>query len=136
MSTLCPPEDKDTVVRRRQKDGTLEDVRAPPVVLAYNKFMGGVDLADQLRRYYTVSWKSKKWWRRIFYFLLDQTVCNAYILMRESLNHQWHYTGRDKTQKSKPITHLDFQKALAVTTLLGSSNVQEPNLTRGTGQRR
>ena len=108
LSTNCAPEGHNLTVKRCQKDGMLKDVATK-----YNKFMGGVDLADQLRRSYSISWKSKKWWRRIFFFVIDQAICNAYILCWESPNHQRHYVGKDKTQKSRPVKHLEFQKALA-----------------------
>ena len=113
LSTSSAPKEAGLTVKRRQKDGTLKDVPAPPCAVTYNKFMGGVDHADQIRKSYTVTWKSKKWWRRIFFFCLDQAICNAFILMKESPNHQRQYTGRDKTQKSRTVNHLEFHKALA-----------------------
>ena len=49
---------------------------------------GGVDLADQKRKLYSTSQKSKvKWYMRLFYYLLDVAVVNAHILESESPNH-------------------------------------------------
>jgi hypothetical protein len=45
-------------VRRRQKDGTLKDVPCPSVATAYNKFMFGVDRADQIRMQYSTCRKA------------------------------------------------------------------------------
>ena len=42
--------------------------------------MGGVDRGDQLRGYYSCRSKSRKFYKYIFYFLLDTTITNAYIL--------------------------------------------------------
>ena len=53
----------------------------------YNKHMGGVDKNDQLKSYYSIICRSKKWWPRIFFELVDRYVVNSYILESESPNH-------------------------------------------------
>jgi len=42
--------------------------------------MGGVDLVDQQRQKYNTQLHSYKWWHRIFRFILDFQLFNAYIL--------------------------------------------------------
>lgn len=42
--------------------------------------MGGVDRADQLHDYYSVGRSSYKWYRCIFWFLIDVSICNAFVL--------------------------------------------------------
>ena len=49
--------------------------------------MGGVDRSDRLVRTYSVSRKSKKWWLRLFYYFLDMSVANSFILYDKSPNH-------------------------------------------------
>ena len=56
-------------VNRRKKDGTVEKVPCPAVVLNYNKFMNGVDRADQIRTTYSTYRTSRKWWQYLFWFL-------------------------------------------------------------------
>lgn len=51
VSTNCDPT-QQRIVQRRQKDGTRQDVPAPVASELYNKFMFGVDLADQKRMQY------------------------------------------------------------------------------------
>ena len=46
----------------------------------YIKHMLGVDLMDQMTAYYSFQRKSIKWWRKVFFFLLEDTVNNAHIL--------------------------------------------------------
>ena len=41
--------------------------------------MGGVDKFDQLRNYYPVGHHTKKWWKVLFFNLLDMAITNAYI---------------------------------------------------------
>ena len=71
------------VVVERRKSGSAEKmkVNCPAMVKYYNKYMGGVDLMDQLKSTYEVDRKSKiKYYLRIFFDLLDIAVNNAYIV--------------------------------------------------------
>ncbi|KAG5867892.1 hypothetical protein JTB14_021173 [Gonioctena quinquepunctata] len=43
---------EEVTVKRTQKDGTGKDKKYPSIVADYNKHMGGVDRADQLRAIY------------------------------------------------------------------------------------
>lgn len=70
-----------TTVKRRNKSLTTS-VNCPFSFNLYNKYMGGVDLADQRRKYYSVSRKSNKWWNYVFSFLFDTAVNNAYIIQK------------------------------------------------------
>ena len=78
-STLADPAEH-TTVNRRQKDGTQLAVQYPLCVALYNKYMGGVDLGDQLRGSYHVRLKNRKNYKYIFCFLFDVAITNAYIL--------------------------------------------------------
>ena len=49
--------------------------------------MNGVDRADQLRTEYSTYCSSKKWWQYLFWFLVDVSVANSFICMKESPNH-------------------------------------------------
>ena len=53
LSTLSQPGNTETV-SRRQRDGSVAEVSCPSAILTYTKYMGGVDLGDQLRKYYSV----------------------------------------------------------------------------------
>lgn len=46
----------------------------------YNMHMGGVDIADQLRQYYTVQMRSRRTWIPLFLWLVDTSIVNAYIM--------------------------------------------------------
>ena len=48
--------------QRKQKDGTNITVPIPKSISMYNKYMGGVDHADQLRSYYMWNMKSRKYY--------------------------------------------------------------------------
>lgn len=71
--------------------------------------MNGVDLANQLRSTYGISRKASKWWKYVFWFLVDVAICSSFILMKDSPNHQL----RTGTRKAKHRTQLGFRQKLA-----------------------
>ncbi|XP_067826911.1 piggyBac transposable element-derived protein 4-like isoform X1 [Heptranchias perlo] len=60
--------------------GTLK----PQAVIEYNKYMGGVDISDQMRSYYPVGRPSKKWWRCVLWYLMNITIVNAWLIFKRS----------------------------------------------------
>ena len=83
INTISDPSNVSQVMRQN-KDGTRSPVSCPDSVRLYNNYMGGVDLFNARRKTYSCSRKSRKWWLRLFYFLLDASVTNAYILYKET----------------------------------------------------
>ena len=81
MSTTSQPSATGTVLRC-QKDGTRISVPCPEAIITYNQDMGGVDRGDQLHGYYNCKVKSRKFYKYIFYFLLDVSITNAFILYK------------------------------------------------------
>lgn len=59
------------------------EVDCPNLVTEYNRHMGGVDLLDSLIGRYRIKIKSKKWYIRIFYHLIDVTVVNSWLLYKK-----------------------------------------------------
>ena len=48
-----------TVSRRQQKSAEKIQIPCPEIIIAYNKFMGGVDLMDQKKITYEIDRKAK-----------------------------------------------------------------------------
>lgn len=71
-----------TTVARKGRDGSTSNVVCPQSVYLYNKYMGGVDRSDQLRQYYGIRQKGRKYYRYIWWFLFDVAVTNAYVLCK------------------------------------------------------
>lgn len=42
--------------------------------------MGGVDHANRLRALYNVDRKTRKWWHRLFFGLIDIMFVNSYVV--------------------------------------------------------
>jgi hypothetical protein len=68
IATDSDPTQMDSV-SRKHKDGTSHTYPCPPAIAEYNKKMGGVDYNDQLRGYYHVRLKCRKYYKYIFWFL-------------------------------------------------------------------
>ena len=73
-------------VARTQCNGVFGYQSVPPLLPAYNKFMGGVDRVSQIRRPYGYDRKSRRYWLRLFFQFLDYAVDNCYILYKHDSN--------------------------------------------------
>lgn len=69
----------------------------PIVIDDYNHFMGGVDIADQLRGYYGTQLPVRRTWMPLFFWLLDTAIINSYLVLKKS---------------NKDINHKDFRMQL------------------------
>jgi hypothetical protein len=56
------------------------EIPCPNAVVAYNKFMGGVDLVDSVMALYHTTVCSKKYYHRIFFHSMDLMCVNAWFL--------------------------------------------------------
>lgn len=97
-------------VKRKKKDGTNIEVNCPTLIHQYNQYMGGVDRGDQFRRYYELRMKSRKFYKYIFWFLVEVCMLNSYIIYQFS------------PSIGKPLIHFkDFRVQLAKL-LIGNFN--------------
>ena len=71
FATNVFPETMSDSVVRVQSDGTLKHQSVPPLLPAYNKYMGGVDRTSQMCKVYGYDRKSKRYWLRLLFHLLD-----------------------------------------------------------------
>ena len=67
-------------VTRKLKNGSRIQVSCPEAIQMYNKSMGGVDHNDQLRCYYTVRMKSRKFYKYLFWATFVVCLTNAFVL--------------------------------------------------------
>ena len=77
LSTMHSPEMITTdKIEHHNKQNKVK----PNIVLDYNNSMGGVDLSDQYTTSYEIIRKSKKWYKKTFFHLLDMTIFNAFVV--------------------------------------------------------
>lgn len=74
--------------RRRCKDPrtgrfSIKVLKQPKAIQDYNRKMKGVDQSDQLIRSYSVLRKVKKYWKILFFHLIDVSIVNAFVLWKE-----------------------------------------------------
>lgn len=83
-----------TTPRKRHR----QQVQKPAVVDLYNHNMNGVDVADQLTVFYPFTRKTLKWWRKLFFWLVEVTLVNSYLLYKQVC--------------SEPRSHLAYRRAI------------------------
>ena len=64
----------------------------------YNKYARGVDTLDEKIAFYEIERKNVKWWKKIFYFIIEVCINNAMIL----------YNNNEKDY----ITEIQFKEKL------------------------
>ena len=70
----------------------------PQIVMDYNRHMGYVDKGDRMANNYSISRRTFKWTKKLFFHLLDLAILNSYILYSSC--------------GGKKISHRDFRFTL------------------------
>lgn len=83
-SNTHPVEPTHKVRRYDGKEKKHIEVDCPSLIKYYNKNMGGVDKCDMLISLYRIFLKTRKWYKRIIFHLIDMCITNAWILYRAS----------------------------------------------------
>ncbi|XDV26565.1 hypothetical protein PO909_030223 [Leuciscus waleckii] len=97
-------------VRRRQGDIQTE-LTVPACLSDYQKHMKGVDLLDQMTSYYQFQHRSKKWWRRLFFFFLSVSCYNSYIAARSAGAYKGGYKEWQEDLAQELVTPVTAKSA-------------------------
>ncbi len=89
--------------------GLVQNSLKPIVNEDYNAHMGGVDLADQHKSYYSVGRKARRWWKYIMWYIFTLSIKNAHLVRQAS-----NITGLSAADRSKHLkqTHKQFRRDL------------------------
>ena len=68
-------------VEREQKDGSLKTIACPQMAKDYNGYVGCVEKSDQMKSFYEITRKRKRWHRLLWHFI-DVTLVNAFIIFK------------------------------------------------------
>jgi len=109
LSTFVGSEPVTEVNRWNNMSKCRETVKCPNVIKVYNKHMGGVYLIDSLIGLYRTRIRSKKWYHRLFFHLLDMTIINAWLL----------YRRQENGSQSKLMALHEFKTRIAITLCAG-----------------
>ena len=82
LSTLSDCESFDMVKRWSSSQKQHIQVKRPNVIKLYNAHMVGVDLLDMLVSFYRINNRSKKYYMKIIFHLIDLSVVNGWLLYR------------------------------------------------------
>jgi Transposase IS4 len=101
----------------------------PEAIDDYNHYMGGVDIADQLRAKFSTQQRGVKPWRPLFYWLLDSTIINAFRISE----HQRKAKLTSDKDKLRSL-HRAFREALVVELLKdpNATNLKQVYVTKNT----
>ena len=69
-------------VRSKRHEDNIRLVDKPCAIQAYSQHMGGIDRADKAMTFYMVLHKCCKWWKKVFFYLLEVCFCNALVIWR------------------------------------------------------
>lgn len=62
----------------------FSNIKSNEIIINYNKFMGGVDLMDQMTKYYSIGKKTQKWTTKMVFHLLNISFYNTYVLYKKN----------------------------------------------------
>jgi hypothetical protein len=67
-----------------KKEKKYVEIACPNLIGAYNKNMGGVDKNDMLMALYRMKMKGRKWYKRLFFHMVDLCIVNAWTILRQT----------------------------------------------------
>ena len=85
------------------KNGKVQEIAKPHMISEYTKYMGGIDLADQYCSSYAFLQKTLKWWRKLYFFILEMSITNSFIL----------YNLHMKATNKKQLRHRLYREQLS-----------------------
>uniref|UniRef100_A0A3P9MFQ0 PiggyBac transposable element-derived protein domain-containing protein n=1 Tax=Oryzias latipes TaxID=8090 RepID=A0A3P9MFQ0_ORYLA len=71
-----------TVIRYCSETKKREPVSCPAVIRSYNDNMRGIDKSDMLVHLYRTPMKSKRWYLRLFTYIIDVSLTNAWVVYK------------------------------------------------------
>lgn len=87
VSTFAKANPVTTVPRYDYKQSRNIDVQCPNIIKLYNASMGGVDLADCLIALYRINIRSKKYYHRLIFHMIDMVIVNSWLLYKRDANN-------------------------------------------------
>lgn len=105
VSTYCGETPKTKVTRFDRSKKKEIEIDCPKLVTEYNHNMGGVDLLDSHIGRYKIKFRSRKWYIRLFYHLIDMTVVNSWCLYKRA--------KKQKNEENEIMELAEWRKILA-----------------------
>ena len=124
LSTIDNVNQYVAVDRKVKVNGKWEkvEVKKPYVVERYNAYMNGVDKSDQILSKYNLSHKGVRWWKTLFYHIIDIAVVNGFILFQQ---HRKNNPDLVTLKRHSRYSILDFREEL-IRNIMGFEEYAEP----------
>ena len=90
---ISTTETSENVLTGRHDFRTNEAKVRPSMVHAYDLKMGAVDRNNQMVENYKLNIKTLKWWKKLFFHLINVAIVNAYIIYKENCVSSPPYHG-------------------------------------------
>ena len=118
LSTCFPGHSINTIKRKGKNPSTgrNEEHDVPvPIIIENYKYMGGVDKSDQYLQYHSSLRRTIRYWKTLFYHMLDIAVVNAMVL----------YNWVAMELGAKPVSENQFRDTL-ILQLIGKYRAPHP----------
>lgn len=116
----------DEVQRWSKSVASLISVTRPHIVKVYNSAMGGVDLFDMFQALYRLDHKSRKWYIRIFYWIIASSVVNAWLRYRKDFNAIKLSKGNQSfLKKEKQMSLVEFTLNVAASLMKNAKPIKK-----------
>ena len=88
----------DTAPHHCWRNGSHDDVDKPVVISHCAAHMGAVDRSDHYSSSYSFTRKTLKWWRKLFFWLVEVFLVNSFLIYKEvhHLSEERHLRYRNK----------------------------------------
>ena len=97
---ISTTETSENVATGRRDFHTNEEKMRPSVVKVYDEKMGAVDRNNQMIENYKLCLKTMKWWKKLFFHMINIAIVNSYILYKECC------------ESSSPMVQRNFRRKL------------------------
>ena len=107
LTTIDNANDKVSVIRKSKVANVWKEiiVQQPEAINRYNKYRNGVDCSDQVLGT-NVMRKCLRWWKTMFFHLIDIAVVNGFILFKE---HQANHPDDEALRRSQDYSISHFR---------------------------
>jgi len=100
-----------SIVKYDKKAKKTLKMNKPKLIEEYNMNMHGVDRADQMVAYYDFSRKTTKRWRKVFFYLFQVSLGNAYQIYKQNMQNQHQQCVSSKDFRAQIIEYLLSENA-------------------------
>lgn len=75
---------------------TGEKIVKPSAIIDYNKYMGGIDVGDQMLSKFHTMRRSKKAYKKIFFYFIDMMLLNSYVIFKQNKKDRAFHVYKQK----------------------------------------